>query len=94
MVAAIEPVPGNNGKIQKFNVAIAVQIACNGPVGTVVIVLWKNVGLSEYMYEIVPGFVSNCLTIFLINLNFIQKDKRVLEQFDEVIADIAGGKHP
>ena len=54
--------------------------------GTIVLVLWKQVGLSDTMYEIVPGFAANCLTIFIINLFFGQKDERVLKEFDEVIS--------
>ena len=53
--------------------------------GTVVLVLWKNVGLSSTMYEIVPGFIANCLTIFLVNLFIGQKDESVLKEFDDVI---------
>jgi len=30
--------------------------------GTVVLVLWKQVGLGDTMYEIIPGFAANCLT--------------------------------
>jgi sodium/proline symporter len=33
--------------------------------GTVVLVLWKQIGLSDKMYEIVPGFTANCVTDFL-----------------------------
>jgi sodium/proline symporter len=53
--------------------------------GTVVLVLWKQVGLSDTMYEIVPGFAANCLTILLINFFLGQKDERVLQEFDDVI---------
>jgi len=61
-------------------------------VGTVVLVLWKNVGLSDYMYEIAPGFICNCLTIFIINSNISQKNKTVLKQYDEVIAAVKSGE--
>ncbi len=56
--------------------------------GTIVLVLWKQVGLSSTMYEIVPGFAANCLTIFFINLFIGQKDKSVLKEFDEVTNEI------
>ncbi len=56
--------------------------------GTVVLVLWKQVGLSGTMYEIVPGFITNCLTIFLVNLFIGQKDQSVLKEFDDVINEI------
>jgi sodium/proline symporter len=60
--------------------------------GTVVLVLWKQAGLDRYMYEIVPGFVSNCLAISSINVIIRQKDERVLKQYGEVIGEITAGK--
>ena len=56
--------------------------------GTVVLVLWKQVELSSTMYEIVPGFIANCLTIFLVNTIIEQKDQRVLKEFDDVVSKI------
>ena len=40
------------------------------------------------MYEIVPGFIANCLTIFLINLYITQKDQTILNEFDDVIKTV------
>jgi sodium/proline symporter len=54
-------------------------------IGTVVLVVWKQAGLSNQLYEIVPGFAANCLAIFLVNHFIKQKDKKVLKQYDEVI---------
>jgi len=56
--------------------------------GTVVLVLWKQVGLGSTMYEILPGFIANCLTIFLVNIIIEQKDERVLKEFDDVVSKI------
>ena len=56
--------------------------------GAVVLVLWKQIGLGDKMYEIVPGFVANCLTILLLNCFIGQKDQTVLRQFDEVVSEI------
>jgi sodium/proline symporter len=53
--------------------------------GTVVLVIWKRIGLGQYMYEIVPGFVCNCLIISLVSSIIPQKDDRVLKQFEEVV---------
>jgi sodium/proline symporter len=57
-------------------------------VGTVVLVLWKQAGLSDKMYEIVPGFAANCLTILLLNHLIGQKDESILKEFDDVAAEI------
>ncbi|HUV66552.1 MAG TPA: hypothetical protein VMW24_21875, partial [Sedimentisphaerales bacterium] len=59
--------------------------------GTVTLVLWKQVGLGDIMYEIVPGFAANCLTILLVNSLVGQKDEAVLQEFDEVISIIHHG---
>ncbi len=53
--------------------------------GTVVLVLWKQIGLGETMYEIVPGFIANCLTIISINAIIGQKNETVLKEFEQVI---------
>ncbi len=60
--------------------------------GTVVLVVWKQIGLDKYMYEIVPGFIANCLTIFLVNIAIGQKDEKVLRQYEEVVAVFTAGK--
>jgi len=56
--------------------------------GTVVLILWKLIGLSDGIYEIVPGFAANCLTILMVNFVIGQKDESVLEEFDEVVTEI------
>jgi len=56
--------------------------------GTVVLVLWKQIGLGDKMYEIIPGFAVNCLTILMVNLIIGQKDESVLKEFDEVVNEI------
>jgi sodium/proline symporter len=53
--------------------------------GTVVLVVWKQVGLSSEMYEIVPGFIANCLMILVVNMIIGQKDEKVLKEYEEVI---------
>lgn len=53
--------------------------------GTVVLVLWKQGGLTKHMYEIVPGFAANCLTILIINQIEPQKNIHVLQEFQDTI---------
>jgi len=60
--------------------------------GTVVLVVWKQVGLSDTMYEIVPGFIANCVTILVLNRIIGQKDQKVLRQYDQVAQAITTGK--
>lgn len=69
------------------------QAALGGMVtGTVVLVVWKQVGLSSHLYEIVPGFIANCLTIFLVNMLVGQKNKRVLREYEEVVGVITAAR--
>ena len=44
------------------------------------------------MYEIVPGFIGNCLTIFLVNMVVGQKDESVLRGYEEVVGEITTRK--
>ena len=53
-------------------------------VGTVVLVVWKELGLGTRLYEIVPGFLANCLTIAVANIFVPQTNPLVLKQFQEV----------
>ncbi|SJZ31421.1 sodium/proline symporter PutP [Selenihalanaerobacter shriftii] len=54
-------------------------------VGTVVLLIWKQVGLGKIMYEIVPGFIANVATILIVNTMVKQTDEDILNDFDEVI---------
>ena len=35
--------------------------------GTLVLIIWERLGYNAYMYEIVPGFIANALTIWFVN---------------------------
>ena len=58
-------------------------------VGTLVVILWKATGLSATLfgtgiYEILPGFVANVLTILIVN-HFKAPEAEVVDEFDEMI---------
>ena len=62
------------------------QSALGGMItGTVVLVLWKNIGLGSVMYEIVPGFIANFTAIFLLNLKFKADETEIIDSIEEVI---------
>jgi sodium/proline symporter len=70
------------------------QAALAGMVtGTVVLVIWKQAELGAYMYEIVPGFIAGCAAILSVNMVTEQKDQNVLEQYDQVVRTVKGGKY-
>jgi sodium/proline symporter len=62
--------------------------------GTVVLIMWKQVGLGEHMYEIVPGFLTNSLAIWTTNRVVRQQNARALQQFDEVLHEMRGAGVP
>lgn len=62
------------------------QAALAGMVcGTVVLVVWKQAGLGTTLYELVPGFAANCLTILMVSHFFAQSNPEVLSQYDAVL---------
>ncbi|MGM0603731.1 MAG: sodium/proline symporter PutP [Bacillota bacterium] len=52
--------------------------------GTAVLIIWKESGLGAQMYEIVPGFIVNSATIFIINIFYKQENKEVIEEYSRV----------
>lgn len=56
--------------------------------GTVVLIVWKQIGLSQHLYELVPGFLANCTIILIINRVVQQENATVLERFDEVVREV------
>lgn len=64
------------------------QAALSGMlVGAITVVVWKNMGLGSVMYEIVPGFILNSLTIFIVNL-FTTPDPAIAAEFDSVVTEV------
>ena len=52
--------------------------------GTVVLVVWKQMGLGESMYEIVPGFVANVITMLAVNRFIPATNVEADKEFEEV----------
>jgi len=64
------------------------QSALGGMItGTIVLVLWKELGLGSMMYEIVPGFIANFAVILLLNLRFPCGDDEIHEEMKLVGAE-------
>lgn len=53
--------------------------------GTVVLILWKQSGMSAHLYELAPGFLANSMTILIVNRVLPQDNPLVLRQFDEIV---------
>ena len=53
-------------------------------IGSVVLIVWKETAMSDFLYEIVPGFLANCITIVTVNIFTQQKEPAVGEEFRQV----------
>ena len=53
--------------------------------GTVVLVVWKSLGLGAVLYEIVPGFAANLAAILIVDRMSPGSDERAERRFDEVV---------
>lgn len=58
--------------------------------GTIVLIVWKEFDLGAVffgnsLYEIVPGFIVNVVTISVVNIFVNQEDEGVLTEFNEMV---------
>ena len=65
----------------------ATKVLAGMIVGAVTVVIWKSVGLGDTLYEIVPGFILNVVTILIVNL-FTKPEPEVVAEFDEMVETI------
>ncbi|MDD2414686.1 MAG: sodium/proline symporter PutP [Eubacteriaceae bacterium] len=56
-------------------------------VGTITVIIWKMTGLGDILYEIVPGFFFNALTIVIMD-HFIQPEPDVVADFEKMVETI------
>jgi sodium/proline symporter len=54
-------------------------------VGAVTVIVWKNVGLGDSLYEIVPGFVFNFIVAVVVSLMTYKKNEVIEKEFDESV---------
>jgi sodium/proline symporter len=54
-------------------------------VGAVTVIVWKNVGLGDTLYEIVPGFVLNFIVSVIVSLVTYKKNDAIEKEFDESV---------
>ncbi|XJZ27660.1 sodium/proline symporter PutP [Bacillota bacterium Lsc_1132] len=52
-------------------------------VGAVTVIIWKNAGLGETLYEIVPGFVFNFVAAVVVSLITYKKNEDIEKDFTE-----------
>ncbi|WP_026573572.1 sodium/proline symporter PutP [Bacillus sp. UNC438CL73TsuS30] len=54
-------------------------------VGAVTVIVWKNVGLGDTLYEIVPGFILNFIVSVVVSLATHKKNAEIEKEFDESV---------
>jgi sodium/proline symporter len=54
-------------------------------VGAVTVIVWKNVGLGDTLYEIVPGFLLNLIVSVVVSLITYKKNETIEKEFDESV---------
>lgn len=54
-------------------------------VGAVTVFIWGNSALSDYLYEIVPGFIFALLVAFVVSEVTYKPNPEVEEEFDEAV---------
>lgn len=54
-------------------------------VGALTVIIWKNIGLGDFMYEIVPGFVLNLVVTVIVSLITFKQNEEIEKEFDESV---------
>lgn len=63
-------------------------------VGTAVMLIWYFSGMNKYIYEIVPGFISNMAVMWIINAIKPNTDQEITEEFNRIKEYIKAGYTP
>ncbi len=53
--------------------------------GALTVIIWKNVGLGDTLYEIVPGFIINLILSVIVSLITFKHDEQIEKEFDESV---------
>ena len=54
-------------------------------VGAITVIVWKNVGLGDTLYEIVPGFIFNLIIAIIVSLAMFRHNPEIEKEFDESV---------
>ncbi len=52
-------------------------------VGAATVIIWANAGLSDFLYEIIPGFAASLLTVFIVSVLTQAPSQAVEDQFKD-----------
>jgi len=60
-------------------------------VGAITVIVWKNTGLGDTLYEIVPGFAANLIVCILVSLATYKHNPEIEKEFQESVAFLKKG---
>jgi sodium/proline symporter len=60
-------------------------------VGALTVIIWKNIGFGDTLYEIVPGFVFNLIVSIGVSLFTYRKNQAIEEDFEESVQMVKYG---
>ncbi|WNS76295.1 sodium/proline symporter PutP [Bacillus sp. DTU_2020_1000418_1_SI_GHA_SEK_038] len=53
--------------------------------GALTVIIWKNAGLGDTLYEIVPGFIINLILTYVVSLITYKRNEVIEKEFDESV---------
>ncbi len=53
--------------------------------GALTVIIWKNAGLGDTLYEIVPGFAINLILTLIVSLMTYKRNEEIEKEFDESV---------
>ncbi|HLO12084.1 MAG TPA: sodium/proline symporter PutP [Pseudoneobacillus sp.] len=57
-------------------------------VGAATVIIWKNIGLGDTLYEIVPGFVLNFIVSVIVSMITYKKNDIIENEFDTAVRQL------
>lgn len=60
-------------------------------VGAITVIVWKNTGLGNTLYEIVPGFVANLIVSVIVSLATHKHNEEIEKEFQESVSLLKHG---
>ncbi|WP_017754196.1 sodium/proline symporter PutP [Calidifontibacillus oryziterrae] len=52
-------------------------------VGALTVIIWSNVGLSDVLYEMIPGFAASLLAVYVVSILTSKPSSEIEKQFEE-----------
>jgi solute:Na+ symporter, SSS family len=53
-------------------------------VGTLTVLIWVNIGLSDFLYEMIPGFIFSFIAVIVVSFITSEPEKEITETFEQM----------